>query len=263
MGIIEILFLLIITAIIFFSSKKITRFLLITLLSIDVLCRIIIFILNFELSQPFFIFLFLVFQIVLTLSLIKKFNFVGISTSLGDIRISPRVINLSILSIALIVLLLNFYFTSVSNFYNSNYIGNLLFDYVIPSDSFFIILSNWRFLFFDIFTTILATMFFYFEEFKPFIKYEAPQQVEELYAPEIAEKQKEEPPISIEYYVVIENEQRGPLTIDDLKQLMSIGVISKSTLIWKEGMADWVKASELETINTFFKNNPSNNSNKS
>jgi hypothetical protein len=244
MGITEILFLLIIAAIIYKSSKKITRSLLITLLSIDVLCRIIIFVLNFEFSQPFFIFLFLVFQIVLTLSLIKKFNFVGIST---------RVINLSILSIALIVLLLNFYFTPGTNFYNSNYIGNLLFDYVIPSDSFFIFLSNWRFLFFDIFTTILAAMFFYFEEFKPSLKLEEPQKVGELYTVEVAEKPKQEPSISIEYYVVIENEQRGPLTIDDLKQLMSIGVISKATLIWKEGMADWVKASELETINTFLK----------
>jgi hypothetical protein len=250
MGITEILFLLIIAAIIYKSSKKITRYLLFTLLSIDVLCRIIIFVLNFEFSKPFFIFLFLVFQIVLTLSLIKKFNFVGIST---------RVINLSILSIALMVIVLNLYFTIVGShlsnhfFYNKNYFGNLLFHYVIPSDSFFIFLSNWRFLFFDIFTTILAAMFFYFEEFKPSLKLEEPQKVGELYTVEVAEKPKQEPSISIEYYVVIENEQRGPLTMEDIKPLISMGIITKSTLMWKEGMADWVSASELETINTFLK----------
>ena len=251
MGVKEILFLLIIAVIIIYnSSKKLVRYLLVTLLSIDILCRIIIFVLNFENSWPFFIFLFLVFQIVLTLSLIKKFNFEWIST---------KAINVSILSIALMVILLNFYFaieaTNLSNqfYYNKNHFGNLLFDYVIPSDSFFIFLSNWRFLFFDIFTTILATMFFYFEEFKPSIKLEVPQKAEELYTAEVAVKPKQEPSISIEYYVVIENEQRGPLTMEDLKLLISMGIITKSTLIWKEGMADWVNASTIETINHHLK----------
>lgn len=49
---------------------------------------------------------------------------------------------------------------------------------------------------------------------------------------------------TMKYYVRVGDENRGPFTIDDLK---SRGV-DPSTYVWREGMADWVRADQLPEL---------------
>lgn len=59
------------------------------------------------------------------------------------------------------------------------------------------------------------------------------------------------PPITL-YYVLINNQQNGPLSIDQLKQLIADLRVNNQTMIWKAGMANWVLITELpETSNLF------------
>jgi membrane protease subunit (stomatin/prohibitin family) len=52
------------------------------------------------------------------------------------------------------------------------------------------------------------------------------------------------PPIpgAIAYFVAINGQQSGPFDINTLKQMASQGQISKETLVWKQGMAQWAAA---------------------
>ena len=67
------------------------------------------------------------------------------------------------------------------------------------------------------------------------------------------------PPIPVrnkinKYYVLMNDQQKGPYTIDKIALLVDIEQIDTSTLIWKEGTKNWVEASEITEINTLFKN---------
>jgi hypothetical protein len=53
------------------------------------------------------------------------------------------------------------------------------------------------------------------------------------------------------YFYVKNGEKKGPVTKTALK-----GKIAKDTLIWKEGLKDWVKASELPELNDLFQQEP-------
>ena len=44
------------------------------------------------------------------------------------------------------------------------------------------------------------------------------------------------------YYFVSNNERKGPYELEELK---AMGVITPDTLVWTNGMPDWVKASEV------------------
>jgi len=50
------------------------------------------------------------------------------------------------------------------------------------------------------------------------------------------------------YYLLKKGQQVGPFSIDELKSKN----IKKTNLVWAEGMADWLKASEVAELNTLF-----------
>ena len=50
------------------------------------------------------------------------------------------------------------------------------------------------------------------------------------------------------YFLVIENEQKGPYSREELKDLR----IKKDSLVWKEGLEDWVQAEKLEELKQLF-----------
>lgn len=59
------------------------------------------------------------------------------------------------------------------------------------------------------------------------------------------------PPIpTIAYHVVIEGTAKGPFGMDELKMLVAEGQLKADTLVWKQGMADWVKAEEEKEISS-------------
>jgi len=54
------------------------------------------------------------------------------------------------------------------------------------------------------------------------------------------------------YYFAEGNEQKGPYSIEELKNYK----ISATTLIWREGLNDWVEATSLKELETLFKSVP-------
>jgi uncharacterized RDD family membrane protein YckC len=45
------------------------------------------------------------------------------------------------------------------------------------------------------------------------------------------------------WYYALNGQQQGPVSADDLSSLLSSGTITPETLIWKEGMSDWLPLS--------------------
>ena len=60
------------------------------------------------------------------------------------------------------------------------------------------------------------------------------------------------PKPSIEYFVNVNGNQSGPHNGDVLKQMIDSGNITKETLAWKNGMANWEMVKNVEEINSLF-----------
>lgn len=46
------------------------------------------------------------------------------------------------------------------------------------------------------------------------------------------------------YYLLVEGLKKGPIPLEELKE----NGLSAETLVWREGLTEWVKASELEEL---------------
>lgn len=55
-----------------------------------------------------------------------------------------------------------------------------------------------------------------------------------------------------QYFYHQENEQKGPVGFEELRDLVSSKVINTNTLVWKAGLEDWVKISELDEFTPLF-----------
>lgn len=53
------------------------------------------------------------------------------------------------------------------------------------------------------------------------------------------------------YYAVVNNQQIGPMTEDELKNRISAGSITGQTLIWYSGLSGWTMAQNIPSINKF------------
>jgi hypothetical protein len=51
-----------------------------------------------------------------------------------------------------------------------------------------------------------------------------------------------------EWYYTKNNQQMGPVSWDELKQLADSGVLKPSDMVWKEGLVNWVKAEKREGL---------------
>jgi hypothetical protein len=51
-----------------------------------------------------------------------------------------------------------------------------------------------------------------------------------------------------EWYYTTNNQQMGPVSWDELRQLASTGLLQPGDMVWKEGMVDWIKASRTEGL---------------
>jgi membrane protease subunit (stomatin/prohibitin family) len=60
------------------------------------------------------------------------------------------------------------------------------------------------------------------------------------------------PPINIQYYVLINNQQNGPHSIDSIKLMLSQNQINNETLVWKDGMTQWEKITEQGDLKSLF-----------
>ena len=64
------------------------------------------------------------------------------------------------------------------------------------------------------------------------------------------------PPSSSQFFVLINNQQNGPHTIDSIKNLIATNQISRETLVWKDGMAEWGEIIAQDELSSLFSNNP-------
>jgi hypothetical protein len=58
------------------------------------------------------------------------------------------------------------------------------------------------------------------------------------------------------YWYVEKGEQRGPVDVDEAARLIKSGAITRDSLVWAEGMADWTPASQVEGLAASFKTPP-------
>ena len=51
-----------------------------------------------------------------------------------------------------------------------------------------------------------------------------------------------------EWYYTTNNQQMGPVSWDELRQLASTGLLHPNDMVWKEGMGDWLKANKKDGL---------------
>lgn len=61
------------------------------------------------------------------------------------------------------------------------------------------------------------------------------------------------PPLpSAAYYVAVEDEQTGPYSMSELRRMAGDGSLTRDSLVWKEGMEEWIPAGEMENLVKLF-----------
>ena len=61
------------------------------------------------------------------------------------------------------------------------------------------------------------------------------------------------PPVSQTiYFMALQNGQYAQYDINGLKNNITQGILTKDTLIWKQGLPNWVKAAEIAEVNALF-----------
>ncbi len=64
------------------------------------------------------------------------------------------------------------------------------------------------------------------------------------------------PPPPPGFFVALAGQQTGPFTMDILKQKTAAGEITKDTLVWKTGMAQWIPAGQVPELTVLFNDMP-------
>ena len=59
-------------------------------------------------------------------------------------------------------------------------------------------------------------------------------------------------PGAAEFHVAIDGKQQGPFGTDMLKSYVTAGKLTRDTLVWKKGMANWTKAGEVHALADLF-----------
>ena len=66
------------------------------------------------------------------------------------------------------------------------------------------------------------------------------------------------PPIpgAAAFHVAVSGQQTGPFDMNSLAQQAASGNLTRASLVWKAGMAQWAKAGEVPELSTLFANSP-------
>lgn len=57
-------------------------------------------------------------------------------------------------------------------------------------------------------------------------------------------------------YVIVDGQQKGPLTVGDITEMIRSGEVTPQTYMWKPGMAEWKHAKDITDISPTFDINP-------
>ena len=63
-------------------------------------------------------------------------------------------------------------------------------------------------------------------------------------------------PTAVAFHVAINGQQAGPFDMTALQSQASGGGLKRDSLVWKVGMAQWVKAGEVAELSALFANTP-------
>ena len=63
-------------------------------------------------------------------------------------------------------------------------------------------------------------------------------------------------PTATRYFVAIDNQQTGPFGLDELQQQARDGQLTRATLVWTQGMANWTPADEVTELSGLFAHLP-------
>jgi hypothetical protein len=66
------------------------------------------------------------------------------------------------------------------------------------------------------------------------------------------QKQTPPPPPQVQYNISVNGQQSGPFGWQQLQQMVHSGQITKDTYVWKQGMANWELASNVQEISSLF-----------
>ena len=67
-----------------------------------------------------------------------------------------------------------------------------------------------------------------------------------------SQRQAPPPIVQQQTYLVVDGTQAGPFNNDELVKLIQNDLLKSDTLVWKEGLPDWVAASSVPEINKLF-----------
>lgn len=62
-------------------------------------------------------------------------------------------------------------------------------------------------------------------------------------APKVTRTEPDQDPI---WRIALDGEERGPLSMHQIRQMISAGQLDSTVLVWKEGMPDWTRLNELQ-----------------
>jgi hypothetical protein len=60
------------------------------------------------------------------------------------------------------------------------------------------------------------------------------------------------PPLPGGYFLGINGQQVGPVTVADLPARVASGELTPDTLVWQQGMAQWTRAGDVAEVNAVF-----------
>ena len=60
------------------------------------------------------------------------------------------------------------------------------------------------------------------------------------------------PPVMSQYHISVNGQQAGPYTLDQLRQMVSAGQLTRETYVWKTGMAAWDSAGNVQETAALF-----------
>jgi len=63
-------------------------------------------------------------------------------------------------------------------------------------------------------------------------------------------------PKTVAYYLAIKGKQEGPFDPEQLRGLIKEGTMTLATLVWKEGLENWIEAEKVSELKDLFSQNP-------
>lgn len=54
------------------------------------------------------------------------------------------------------------------------------------------------------------------------------------------------------YHIAIDNQQTGPYSIEQMKDMIEQGILTSQTMVWQKGTSNWVHAEKLQELSSLF-----------